>query len=134
MKQFKIKIKAIVTSNDRFLVVKRWYDDRIVKPYQWEFLDGDMNFEEAPIDAAERIVREQTQLEVADGKLLYTWSYVVGETCYVGICYGFECINREVFLSEDLIEYYWAEKCELNDSEHPMNERVLLDFLNSGKK
>ena len=79
-------------------------------------------------------MREQTQLEVSDGKLLYTWSYVVGDVCYVGICYGFESLRREVFLSEDLLEYYWAEKNELNDYGHPMNEKVIGDFLDYAGK
>ena len=133
MKQFKVKIKSLLVNNDQLLIVKRWYDDRIVKPYQWEFIDGDLNFGETPEDAAERLVREQTQIEVSDAKLLYTWSYTVGDVCYVGICFGFNCVNREVFLSEELIEYYWADRRELNDSEHPMNEKVILDVLaNSG--
>ena len=129
MKQFKIKIKAVVTNNDHYLIVKKWYDDRISRPYQWEFLDGELDFGEKPEDAAERIVREQTQLEVSNGKLLYTWTYVVGDVCYVGICVGFECRDQDVFLSEDLIEYYWAEKAELNDSDHPMDSNVILDIV-----
>lgn len=129
MKQFRIKIKAVVKNNDNYLIVKKWYDDRIMTPYQWEFLDGELEFGESPEAAAERIVREQTQLEVSDGKLLYTWTYVVGDICNIGICIGFESNNRVVFISEDLLEYYWSSKDELNDSDHPMNERVVEDVL-----
>ncbi len=129
MKQFKIKIKAVIKNNESYLVVKRWYDDRIMTPYQWEFLDGELEFGENPETAAERIVREQTQLEVSDGKPLYTWSYVMGDVCYIGICIGFTSANREVFMSEELLDYYWANSFELNDSEHPMNESVLKDVL-----
>ena len=85
MGQFKIKLKAIVKRDNKFLLVKRWYDDRILEPYQWEFLDGEMNFGERLEEAAQRIVQEQTQLVVTNGTPYYTWSYIVGDTYYVGI-------------------------------------------------
>jgi len=129
MKQFKIKIKAVVKNNNNYLIVKKWYNDRIATPYQWEFLDDELGFGEAPEAAAERIVREQTQLEVSEGKLLYTWSYVVGEVCYVGICIGFDSQNPVVIMSEECLDYYWATVDELNDHEHPMNDNVLKDVL-----
>lgn len=37
MKKYGIKIKSIVKCNDKFLIVERWYDDRIEEPYQWDF-------------------------------------------------------------------------------------------------
>ena len=48
MKKYGIKIKSIVKCNDKFLIVERWYDDRIEEPYQWEFLDGEAEFGESP--------------------------------------------------------------------------------------
>ena len=110
MGQFKIKLKAIVKRDNKFLLVKKWYDDRILEPYQWEFLDGEMNFGERLDEAVERIVQEQTQLTVTNGTPYYTWSYVVGDTCYVGICYLFETMTNEVFISEDLVDYAWVAR------------------------
>ncbi len=133
MKNFKIKIKAVVKKGDKYLVVKKWYDDRIQSPYQWEFLDGDLNFGESPETAAARIVREKTQLEVAKGTLLYTWSYVVGETCYVGICICFEKFSGEVLISEDLLDHAFIEKSEMNDEAHPMNAKVIEDIFGQGE-
>ncbi len=127
MDKFKIKIKAVVQHENRFLIVKKWYDDRIAEPYQWEFLDGDMIFGEQPERAAERIVREQTQLEVGAGRFLYPWSYVVGDVCYVGICYLFETAQTEVFLSEELLEACWELPEKLN--EYTMNKNVLCDIM-----
>lgn len=129
MDKFGIKIKAVVKNNDKYLVVKRWYDDRIASPYQWEFLDGELSFGESPEAAAERIVREQTQLEVSEGSTLYTWSYVMGDTCFVGICIGFNSTHSDIFISEELQDYAWVSKEELNSPEHPMNARVVQDVL-----
>lgn len=132
MGQFKIKLKAIVKRDDKFLLVKRWYDDRILEPYQWEFLDGEMNFGERLDEAAQRIVQEQTQLVVTNGIPYYTWSYIVGDTCYVGICYLFETMANEVFISEDLVDYAWVEKHLLN--EYNMDEKVRKDVLAADKE
>jgi len=132
MGQFKIKIKAIVKRDNKFLLVKRWYDDRILEPYQWEFLDGEMIFGEHLDEAAQRIVREQTQLEVTNGSPYYTWSYVVGDTCYVGICYLFETLSGEVLISEELVDYAWVEKQHLN--EYNMDEKVRKDVLAADKE
>lgn len=132
MGQFKIKLKAIVKHDGKFLLVKRWYDDRILEPYQWEFLDGEMNFGERLDEAAQRIVLEQTQLVVTNGTPYYTWSYVVGDTCYVGICYLFETMAKEVFISEELVDYAWVEKHRLN--EYHMDEKVRKDVLAADKE
>ena len=132
MGQFKIKLKAIVKRDNKFLLVKRWYDDRILEPYQWEFLDGEMNFGERLDEAAERIVQEQTQMVVTNGTPYYTWSYIVGDVCYVGICYLFESMTNEVFISEDLVDYAWVEKERLN--EYNMDARVLRDVLAADKE
>ncbi len=132
MGQFKIKLKAIVKRDNKFLLVKRWYDDRILEPYQWEFLDGEMNFGERLDEAAQRIVQEQTQLVVTNGTPYYTWSYIVGDTCYVGICYLFETMANEVFISEELVDYAWVEKSRLE--EYNMDEKVRKDVLAADKE
>lgn len=45
MGKFRILIKGIVRHDGKYLAVERWYDDRIFEPYQWEFIDGEMEFE-----------------------------------------------------------------------------------------
>ena len=48
MNRFGIKIKGIVKKEDKFLILQKWYDDRITEPYQWEFVDGDLEYGVAP--------------------------------------------------------------------------------------
>ena len=64
MGKFRILIKGIVRHNGRYLAVERWYDDRIFEPYQWEFVDGEMEFGETPDKAVERLVAEKVGLSV----------------------------------------------------------------------
>ena len=44
MSKFRVLVKGIVQYQDSYLAVERWYDDRIFDPYQWEFIDGEMEF------------------------------------------------------------------------------------------
>ena len=39
MNRYAIIVKGIVRYEDKYLLVQRWYDDRIEDPYQWEFVD-----------------------------------------------------------------------------------------------
>ena len=58
MDKYRILVKGIVKCNEKYLVVEKWYDDRIFEPYQWEFIDGVMSFSETPEKAVQRIVEE----------------------------------------------------------------------------
>ena len=46
MNAYRILVKGIVKKDDRYLIVEKWYDDNIMDPYQWEFLDGEAEFGE----------------------------------------------------------------------------------------
>ena len=54
MSKFRVLVKGIVQYQDSYLAVERWYDDRIFDPYQWEFIDGEMEFGETPEKAVDR--------------------------------------------------------------------------------
>ena len=48
MSKFRVLVKGIVQYQDSYFEVERLYDDRIFDPYQWEFIDGEMEFGETP--------------------------------------------------------------------------------------
>ena len=48
MDKYRIIVKGIVKSLDKYLIVEKWFDDRIQDPYQWGFIDGAINFGESP--------------------------------------------------------------------------------------
>jgi len=113
MARFRNIIKSIVRCQDKYLVVERWYSDNIVDPYQWEFLDGEMEFGETPDKAAERLVSELVGIPVLADKPLYTWGFTAGEICTTGIAFLCESMTEEVVLSEELSDYRWVYKEEL---------------------
>lgn len=126
MDKYRILVKGIVKYTDKFLVVEKWYDDRIMEPYQWEFIDSQITFGETPDKAVVRIIAEQTGLAVEIDRILYTWSFMVGEVCNIGISYL--CLSEldSVILSEELHDYKWITNEEI--PEYIKNRAVLQDI------
>lgn len=129
MAELIIKVKGIVKDNDSYLVVKKWYDDCVVDPYRWQFIDGDIEVGEDPAKAVVRVIKEQTGIDAVMDTPLYTWSNIVGERHIVGICYECFALNKETVLSEDLIEYDWISKDDFG--KYIDNKAVLHDLANS---
>lgn len=130
MDRFRMLVKGIVQCKDRFLVVEKWYDDRIFDPYQWEFIDGEMEFGETPEKAVLRIVEDKTGLTAEVDSTLYTWGFTAGEVCTVGIAFHLVSDCDEVILSEDYPNYKWVSKEEL--STYITNKKVLKDIDRAG--
>lgn len=126
--RYRILVKGIVQRGNEFLAVEKWYDDNIVDPYQWEFIDGEAEFGESPDAAVVRVIQEQTGLTSVVDRILYTWTFMIGSECNLGIAYL--CLTDmeedEVILSEDLNDAKWIEPSEF--SEYINNKRMLEDL------
>lgn len=129
MEKYKILVKGIVQNGDRYLVVKRWYDDNIQEPYQWEFLDGSVVFGESPDKAVIRNITDKVGIEAYISKIMYTWSFMMGDVCNIGLSYLCVTAQDDVVLSEDLIEYKWITKDEI--PRYITNQRVVDDLNRS---
>ncbi|MBO5483720.1 MAG: NUDIX hydrolase [Lachnospiraceae bacterium] len=128
MNAYRILVKGIVKKDDRYLIVEKWYDDNIVDPYQWEFLDGEAEFGESPDAAVIRLIQEQTGLTAVVDRILYTWTFMVGSVCNLGlsyVCYT-EMDEDSVVLSEDLNNSRWITSDEFE--EYITNKRMLQDL------
>lgn len=105
MKKYGIKIKSIVKCNDKFLIVERWYDDRIEEPYQWEFLDTDLEDDELPETACMRVIAESTGINSARiVSMAYSWKYQLGDNNYLGLAFLCEVPDEPVMLSGRTLE------------------------------
>lgn len=125
MDRFGVKIKGIVIHDDKLLLVKKWYDDRIDEPYQWEFLDDFLQFGETPDSSALRIIQEGTGIEAKQSSFTYTWMYEMGDTQNIGIAFLCNVDTDVVILSEDLSDYAWVtpdEVCNYIHNEHIVND------------
>lgn len=126
MKNCNILVKGIVRSEDKYLILAKWYDDCIMDPYQWQFVDGGVDFGEAPDAAVLRHIEEQTGLTAEIYRILYTWSFTIEDTHKVGIAYVCMADSDPVILSEELNDFRWVTKEELKD--YIDNPRVLEDI------
>lgn len=129
--RYRILVKGIVQKDNKFLIVEKWYDDNIVDPYQWEFVDGEAEFGESPDAAVVRIIQEQTGLTSVVDRILYTWTFMIGSECNLGLSYL--CLTDmdedTVVLSEDLNNAKWIEADEMED--YINNKRMIEDLKNA---
>jgi 8-oxo-dGTP pyrophosphatase MutT (NUDIX family) len=122
--KYRILIKGIVQYEDKYLIVKKWYDDRVAEPYQWEFIDGVLEFGEKPDNAVIRQILEQTGLSTTIDRILYTWSFTTGNTFNIGISYLCVTSLDSVILSEELVDFKWIKREEF---ENYLSRKVLED-------
>ena len=125
MDKYRILVKGIVQYENKYLLTEKWYDDRIMDPYQWEFLDGELEFGESPEKGVLRIVYENTGVNAHINRILYTWSFMLGDVCNIGICFHLLTTSEEVVLSEELHDYQWVSKEDIET--YVKNKAVLED-------
>lgn len=126
MKNCSILVKGIVRNEDRYLILTKWYDDCIMDPYRWQFVNGSVEFGESPDAAVLRLIEEQTGLTAEIERILYTWSFTIEDTHKVGITYVCIADNGPVILSEELNDARWVKKEEIGD--YIENQNVIEDI------
>ena len=130
MDKYGIKIKGILKCDDEFLIVKKWYDDRIEDPYQWEFLDTDLIDGETPEMTCLEFIQQSTGIYTNISRLAYTWTYKLGDNKYLGLAFLCEVEDTLVILSEDLNEHKWVKADELKN--YIGNKYMLEDLRQAG--
>ncbi len=124
-----LRVKGIIKKDDKYLLVKRWVDDRIPDPFVWEFVDTEVNHGEAPDDAVLRAISELLSIEGKIEKIEYTWSNMLGDTHCVGIAYICSIPEEEeenIVLPEEYGEYEWVTREQF--PEYIENQYVLKDL------
>lgn len=130
MGKFRVLVKGIVQYKENYLAVERWYDDRIYEPYQWEFINGEVEFGESPEKAVERIVEEKIGVPVQVNRTVYTWEFTAGEICTIGIAFLCDAESDDIVLSEELHDSKWVPKYEI--SQIITNQAVVRDIEKAG--
>lgn len=116
MKDTFLRVKGIIKKDNKYLLIKRWVDDRIPDPFVWEFIDAEVNHGEAPDDTVLRAINELLSVEGKIEKIEYTWSSMLGDTHCVGIAYICsiaEADEANIVLSEDFGEWIWVTRDEI---------------------
>ena len=129
MAEIYVRVRGIVKKDDKYLLIKHWVDDRIPDPYLWEFVEGEVNFGEAPKDAVLRWMDELLSVSGNIEKVLYTWSKVTGDSQCIGIAFlcSLEGDEANITLAEDYGELKWVTRDEFE--EFISNQYVLDDLI-----
>lgn len=113
MENLYLRVKGIIKKDGKYLLIKRWVDDRIPDPFVWEFLDAEVGFGESPDDAMLRAIRELLSIEGSIERVIYTWSNIIGDSQCVGIAYLCDITSADegsILLSEEYGEWEWVER------------------------
>ena len=123
-----VRVKGIIKKNDKYLVLKRWMNDRIPDPFMWEFIDGEINIGEAPDDAVIRLVSENLGADAKIDRIVYTWSNMLGDTQCIGIAYLLRVDSDEsqFVLPEEFGDWEWIDRSEF---EYYIENRYVLQDL-----
>lgn len=127
MEKIYLRVKGIIKQDNKYLLIKRWVDDRIPDPFLWEFVDAEVNFGEAPDEAVLRAIEEILSVEGKIERIVYTWSNIIGDSQCVGIAYICSLEDdSSIILGEEYGEWQWVERDCF--SEYIENKYVLNDL------
>ena len=122
-----LKVKGIIKQDDKYLLLKRWVDDRIPDPFLWEFVDAEVNYGEAPDEAMLRAIGEILSVEGKIERIVYTWSNMIGDSQCVGIAYICSIEDdSSIVLGEEYGEWEWVARDQF--PEYIANKYVMNDL------
>ncbi len=122
-----LKVKGIIKQDDKYLLLKRWVDDRIPDPFLWEFVDAEVNYGEAPDEAMLRAIGEILSVEGKIERIVYTWSNMIGDSQCVGIAYICSIEDdSSIVLGEEYGEWEWVARDQF--PEYIENKYVMNDL------
>ena len=108
--------KGIIVKNGKILIVRRAINDFITEN-MWEFPGGKLEFGEDLEEGLKREVKEETNLDVNIGKLLYSYTFKTHpHRQLVVLSYLCSVDSDVVTLSSEHDEYAWVSKEQLRHS------------------
>ena len=130
MSKISVKVKGIVECNGKYLLIQKWYDDNIVTPYKWEFVDCELEGGKSPDDTVIDAIENGFGIGVEESKIFYTWSYTMGDVFHVGLAYLCKTDSDIVIMSDDYSKFVWVAPEEFD--KYIEDENLLNDLKNHG--
>ena len=126
MSRLEVKLKGIVEHDGKYLLVQKWYDDNIVNPYKWEFVDNLLIHGLKPDEFVIENIEVNTGLGAVVEKLAYTWTYKIGDTHYLGLAFLCHSDDDIIILSDDYSNSIWVEPEKL---QYYIEDMTMLEDL-----
>jgi 8-oxo-dGTP diphosphatase len=109
MGKFKIGVKSLIIYDRKVLLMRRSDGSQ-----NWECPGGTMEFGEDLHTTLRREIKEETGLEdICIGKLLYAITFIYPQTQIIGLMYLSHAKSDKVQISDEHIDYIWADKEQL---------------------
>jgi len=130
MGEFIVGVKSLILYNKKILLVQRSDAGN-----EWECPGGKVEFGEDLHTALRREIKEETGLEsICIGKLLYAMTVKISpETQIVGLMYLSHAKSDKVRISDEHIDFIWADKEQLMKllNRHMLNELIENNILDT---
>lgn len=116
MKNQLVIVTLIIKKGKKYLLLKRSRSNRTNKG-KWQFPEGKLDFGESPLEALKRELKEETNLNLINPKLLKIHSSVINypkHGKYHLIRLVFDCkTSGKIKLSEEHEKFAWFTKSEI---------------------
>lgn len=112
--EFKLAVHAFIERNGKILVVRRSLNDNFM-PGFWDTPGGSLDFGEDPFKALIRETKEESNLDIEIGKLLYCHNEVYGQNHWFALVYDCKIVGDEKIILDpnEHEEYRWVTRQEL---------------------
>jgi 8-oxo-dGTP pyrophosphatase MutT (NUDIX family) len=127
-------VKAIIVDQDKFLVIKQDFGNKIV----WDLPGGKVDYGESPIDTLHREIKEEVGIEVKITKSAGVWWFFrITDNAQV-ICTTFVCHPKSTSVDltqnpaeENITNFRWVTKSEFLSGEYKIGHESLSQLISS---
>ena len=121
--KFPISIKAIIIDKNRVLCLKN-------ERNEWDFAGGKINFNEDVEESLRREVKEETNLNIKNLKILKPFSLKFNDVPVFIVVYSAEIsCDSSIIISYEHSDYNFFSKSEIKNLNMPQNFKNLINDL-----
>ena len=121
--KFPVSIKAVIIDNNKVLCLKN-------ERNEWDFPGGKINFNEDIEKCLKREVKEETNLDIKNLKILKPFNLKFNDVSVFIVVYSAEIsCDSSISVSYEHSEYNFFSKSEIKNLNMPQNFKNLIDGL-----
>jgi len=121
--KFPVSIKAIIIDNNKALCLKN-------ERNEWDFPGGKINFNEDVEHCLKREVKEETNLDIKNLKILKSFNLKFNNVSVITVVYFAEIsCDSSISVSHEHSEYNFFSKSEIKNLNMPQNLKNIIDDI-----
>ncbi len=121
--KFPVSIKAVIIDDNKVLCLKN-------ERNEWDFPGGKINFDEDIEECLKREVKEETNLDIKNLKILKSFNLKFNDVPVFNVVYSAEIFcDSSIFVSHEHSEYNFFSKSEIKNLNMPQKFKNIIDEL-----